>query len=226
MSETKNIVIQQNNGTDYDILKPERSINDKLFGYWWKKVSFSPQLTTRSSNIVYSTSQQSYSFTISFSYSDKLYFSASGSLTTSGMTSQSITMTVNREIRTTSTTISFNVTPSNYVGNYIYCNRSFFCRTTDQAGQNIIPIYLTGSAYWTEDGAYGTNHGQWFLTSEFTYNPSYWWTISGKVDTTEYVYSSDRSKYPNGGIEDNCGYTFLGIPFSNALFLSKSDVQV
>lgn len=36
MSETKNVVIQQNNGNDYNVLYPKGITDEKLFSYWWK----------------------------------------------------------------------------------------------------------------------------------------------------------------------------------------------
>ena len=230
MSETKNIIIQHNNGIDYDILKPLRSINDKLFGYWWKRINFSSELTQRSNSTVYSDSSSSsnYVFTVTLYYSDTLFYSSSGSLTTSGMSSQTIQMYLNREPGSSDVTISFDKTPSKYAGNYIYCNRNFFCGTSDQEGQFKVPIYINGTGYWSADGGggYGVYHGSWYLNSVNSYSSLYLWTVKGKIDTTDYVYSADRNKYPDNGIENNYGYTFLGVPFSNALLLSKSDIQV
>lgn len=42
----------------------------------------------------------------------------------------------------------------------------------------------------------------------------------------EYKSSLERNAYPDSGEVDEISYSFLGIPFSNALFLSKSDIQV
>jgi len=37
MSETKNVVIQQNNGIDYNLLYPKTVSEKKLFSYWWEE---------------------------------------------------------------------------------------------------------------------------------------------------------------------------------------------
>lgn len=133
MSETKNIVIQQNNGIDYDVLKPLRSIDDKLFGYWWKKVSFSSELTERKDTTVSSesSSASNHVFVVTTYYSNTLFYSSSGSLTTSGMSAQTIQMWLNREVGSSNVEVIFDKTPSNYSGKYIYCNRNYFCATTD-----------------------------------------------------------------------------------------------
>lgn len=230
MSETKNVVIQQNNGIDYDVLKPLRSIDDKLFGYWWKRVGFSSELTERKDTTVSSesSSASNHVFVVTTYYSNTLFYSSSGSLTTSGMSAQTIQMWLNREVGSSNVEVIFDKTPSNYSGKYIYCNRNYFCATTDQKGQSKVPIYINGRGYWDSSGGggYGVYYGSWYLTTSSSYRSLYWWTVNGKTDTVDYVYSSDRNKYPDSGIENNYGYNFLGVPFSNALLLSKSDIQV
>ena len=229
MSETKNVVIQQNNGTDYDILKPLRSIDDKLFGYWWKKQHYQLVKTYLGQGWQIVWRNGSYSTSSTNRASWQLQANFGDSLEIAGNTLKlshylPVDVVSKRTVYSdgSSLTESEN-TPNNYnnLQKFWGVYREVYCYFTNQdgSGEQISFGSMGGSSF----NSSGTSYWQEFVT---TSTSGYAFKLSMEVQGTSYVYSSNRNEYPDAGAVGSDYYTFLGIPFSNALFLSKSDIQV
>lgn len=110
--------------------------------------------------------------------------------------------------------------------------QSSFDYYNDAVGQSFKGKYVTG-LYNAPDNIY-------FIESDATYNRSGWgnyWVIGYNISdvklvTSElnqnptigdwiYIYSSNRSAYPDSGVQGGYEYEYLGIPFENAVGAPK-----
>lgn len=230
MSETKNVIIQQNNGTDYDILRPERSADVKLFEYWWKKdiytitktlIGRNEQVLMRSGSFkTYSTNYCYWAFYPSYGDSFKI---ENKSLTIENKISSTVNVTSRK---TDNSDGSYSQTNENNPDYYHFAQKLW------GLNGHIYAYYSNedGTGDQIDFGIYGNSDMNDAGTSYFQQVTGvaigYAFKFSATISQTVYVHSSNRNKYPDNGQLGNDYYTFLGIPFSNALFLSKSDIQV
>ena len=227
MSETKNVVIQQNNGIDYDILKPERSINDKLFGYWWKKehiVVTKQYLGGNYTNLInlgsYTASYaNNITWNFSVNYGDS-YIIDKNSLFIKDAKSESVTVVSTKSGNHTSN----NNTPNLSDRGEFYWGiqgKIIACFSNKEGEGDPLRIGVIGMLDFNSNGSGGTSY--LYGTNQVN---GYFFVLTTNVESIGYVFSSNRNKYPDNGQLENDYYTFLGVPFSNALLLSKSDIQV
>lgn len=216
MSETKNIVIQQNNGIDYDTLYPRIISDEKLFSYWWERTKYIPQLTVHNNSIgSFGFSSGTTPVSIHYNYFDQVWINSDGQIDLS-KTSEFIVQLD----RQNSTFIPDN---RNYGDIFVMPNTiSVFCLSSDNLGENLIKSYPVFSVA-------GQNVAQAILkpmdSSIINYKQ---WQVKFVRDDNNITYlnSKNRNQYPDKSSLEEWYYTFLGVPFSNALLLSKSDIQV
>ena len=67
----------------------------------------------------------------------------------------------------------------------------------------------------------GTGVSANFDGTELFVSPLYEVTSEIGVGDWEYIRSSDRSAYPDSGVQDGYEYQYLGVPFENLLYISK-----
>ena len=67
----------------------------------------------------------------------------------------------------------------------------------------------------------GTGVSANFDGTELFVSPLYEVTSEIEVGDWEYIRSSNRSAYPDSGVQDGYEYQYLGVPFENLLYISK-----
>ena len=225
MSETKKIVIQQNNGTDYDKLYPQVDaysksetltnntsqmfrINNgtpedvmqylgKYAQYWWKvtKPSHYHQIKTKSSGVWVAITVVQ---TIDIYYGD--------TVTNSGENTQ----IVNQLVRG-SRWDNFNTQCADIKGKYWQVKKSSGITSNGDV------IYVPSNASLSVTTTGGDNWN--WIISEFeiiTYKYM-------EAQFVNYVQSNNRNAYPDSGEQDGYDYTYLGVPLANAALLKISD---
>ena len=220
MSETKKIVIQQNNGTDYDKLYPQvdaytksetlTSNTSQLFGitngtpeqilqylgkyaqFWWLEKTIAKYSINRVTKNGKCLPVAS-NGTAFFYWGDGISFNEkTGEIFLTGDVKQEQLYGW-----------KFDPAYYNFYNKYIYVS-------TSSGNSNIIYI-PTGSVYTSNtDGCIANPFEE--ITSVYSASVFH-----------NYVQSNNRSTYPDSGEQDGYNYTYLGVPLANAALLKISD---
>lgn len=224
MSETKNIVIQQNNGIDYNLLYPKTVSGEKLFSYWWEETKYGFQAKQAANTSVIATSGSVAQMVRTnvdcyYYYGDDIKTERKKILL-DNLKKYTGTYRMNSE----GTIVYKSNNSINFYGKYITGGENgYYFITTDKEGVSIVDSYLR------YEGEVSSQFGRigGYIYPIQNYESYYRWQVAYQpYNNKNYVYSINRNAYPDNGEQDLAHYTFLGVPFSNALFLSKSDIQV
>lgn len=190
----------------------------RMYAYWWKREIIIPVYTFKWTQAFtsYYPKLQHYSwktfppspFTGTYSYQcgNELTIDANGNIQR-GADWITLDVTVKGE-RSANWATSENPNPRNYKRNYVYFGEKYYAATR-VSGTPTTSIYIfSGDAneegYWTKLDGSGVLYE---VTSELDHNDI----------TTDYVYSFSRDAYPDSGTVGIYTYTYLGIPFENAM---------
>lgn len=224
MSETKNVVIQQNNGIDYNLLYPKTVSEKKLFSYWWEETKSGFQ-TSQFANLSVVKISGSLAQMVQVNVNCEYYYGDNIKTERNKVLLDTLKKyTGVYRINSEGTIVYQSNNSANFNGKYIAGrSTSYYFITTDKEGVSIVDSYLK---YQGEvSSQYGSISG--YIYPVQNYDCFYRWSVSWQpYHNKNYVYSINRNAYPDNGEQDLATYKFLGVPFSNALFLSKSDIQV
>lgn len=188
----------------------------RMYAYWWKRDIITPVYGLKWTQIsVTYPKLQKYSWTTSYPYTGTYSYQCGNILT--------VDASGNIQRGTDWITLNITVTgdgsndwrvdespdPRNYRRNYIYFEGKYYAgaevRGTPDTSTILIATSNDSTGYWVY---ISSNTGDCYeITSTLDHNEY----------VTDYVYSFSRDAYPDSGTVGNYTYTYLGIPFENAM---------
>lgn len=189
----------------------------RMYAYWWKRDIITPVyklvMTAASKSYILLGEQKWDSYSGNWYYgsyswagTDNLTIKADGTIETrEGWSFYTTGFTCDKSDDFYSTYTTNN--PNNITKRYVRYGDTIYTSSLESS-RAIIRVTSEGSSgYYLEARSYNTSYKCATMTTELDHNEY----------VTDYVYSFSRDAYPDSGTVGNYTYTYLGIPFENAM---------